>query len=539
MLSKLSLKFKLVSAFGITALVLGIVAWVGFKGALTSVEVSRGLSREHIPQLASIAQMCQVVTAIRMEYNAIINPEYPAAERSKMPGRFEALWKEFDDANKKWEDIEMTADEERQWKDLENLITAWHSDDARFMSELQRYVQARPGAEEQQCLARCNDIYFSSLRASSKVVLESMDETSASSEQEAINQGLSAEKQSASSKAQSILFGIAGILGALAFGIFLSISISRQLQQIAAAAGDGATQIASASDQVSSSAQSVAEGTQEQAASIEETSSSLEELSSMTKQNADNAKTAAHLMTDAQALVEKATTGAEQMDQAMSEIKSASDQTSKIVKTIDEIAFQTNLLALNAAVEAARAGEAGKGFAVVAEEVRNLALRAAEAAKNTGSLIEDNVTRVAGGVQIVSHLKTALSEVTMSSLKVSNLVGEVSAASDEQSRGIEQINTAVTQMNQVTQQNAANAEESASAAEELNSQAASLRTSVNELLALVNGDGHNVQENVHATVRRTPLRSPAPAPTRRGKAAPEKPRPVKVIPLDDSEINQF
>jgi len=254
----------------------------------------------------------------------------------------------------------------------------------------------------------------------------------------------------------------------------------------------------------------------------------------MTRQNADNTKTVAHLMSEAKTLVDKASRGSEQMGTAMKEIKSASDQTSKIIKTIDEIAFQTNLLALNAAVEAARAGEAGKGFAVVAEEVRNLAMRAAEAAKNTGSLIEENVSRVAGGVQIVDSLKSGLEDVTVSSGKVANLVNEIAAASDEQSKGIEQINVAVTQMNTVTQQNSGNAEESASAAEEMAGQAESLQELVQELTVLVNGRGTDDR------ARRMPQRPVNRQTTASSKTARTLIRPVKEIPLDArEELSRF
>lgn len=243
----------------------------------------------------------------------------------------------------------------------------------------------------------------------------------------------------------------------------------------------------SGSQQLSSAAQDVAQGSQEQAASIEETSSSLEELSSMTKQNADNANVAAHLMSESQQFIDSSSQSIVAMDTAMKDIKGASDQTSKIVKTIDEISFQTNLLALNAAVEAARAGEAGKGFAVVAEEVRNLAMRAAEAAKNTSVLIEENVDRVNNGVAIVEGLKSALNEVTNSTAKVSGLVAEVAAASSEQSKGIDQINIAVTQMNSVTQKNASNSDESASAATEMSNHADELNQQIRTLLSIVNG----------------------------------------------------
>jgi methyl-accepting chemotaxis protein len=204
---------------------------------------------------------------------------------------------------------------------------------------------------------------------------------------------------------------------------------------------------------------SLAEASSEQAASGEETSSSLEEMSSMTKQNADNANTANNLMKEANQVIASANTSMGHLTTSMGEISKASEETQKIVKTIDEIAFQTNLLALHAAVEAARAGEAGAGFAVVADEVRNLAMRAADAAKNTASLIEGTVKKIKEGVNLVQTTNDGFSKVAESSNKVGDLLGEIAAASKEQAQGIEQINIAVSEMDKVTQQNAAGSEE--------------------------------------------------------------------------------
>jgi methyl-accepting chemotaxis protein len=215
-------------------------------------------------------------------------------------------------------------------------------------------------------------------------------------------------------------------------------------------------------------------------------------MASMTKQNADNAKQARGLAENARVEVNKGFESMKRLSTAVEKIKRSSDETAKIVKTIDEIAFQTNLLALNAAVEAARAGDAGKGFAVVAEEVRNLAMRSAEAAKNTANLIEESVKNADGGVVINEEVLKNLNEIHSEVTKVSEVVAEIAAASEQQSQGVDQINTAIEQMNQVTQQTAANAEESASAAEELSGQA-------NEMNSMV-GSFHltgNMQQNHH------------------------------------------
>ena len=298
----------------------------------------------------------------------------------------------------------------------------------------------------------------------------------------------------------------------------------------------GTDQTYLSSTQVSESSQSLAEGSSRQAASIEETSASMEEISSMTKQNSANAAQADNLMMNANKIINMATESMEQVISSMDDISKASEETSKIIKTIDEIAFQTNLLALNAAVEAARAGEAGAGFAVVADEVRNLAMRAADAAKNTAEMIEGTVNKINDGSILVSDTNEAFSRVAESSIKVGQLVSEISKASKEQSNGIEQVANTFEDMDRVVQQNATDAEESASAAEIMTTQTEQLREYVGDLVLLVSGkkDQGTTLDN-YRTIKTIPSRPESSKRKKNLTRRPEEIRVVKYIPVDTDE----
>jgi methyl-accepting chemotaxis protein len=285
---------------------------------------------------------------------------------------------------------------------------------------------------------------------------------------------------------------------------------------------------------------------------LEETSSSLEEMSSMTKQNADHANQAKAMMSEANTIVEKVDHHMKDMAAAIVEITKSSEETGKIIKTIDEIAFQTNLLALNAAVEAARAGEAGAGFAVVADEVRNLAMRASEAAKNTSNLIENTIKAVRKGNEMTNATQEAFKENAAISKKIAQLVDEIATASEEQSHGITQVNTAVAEMDKVTQSTAANAEESAAASEELNAQAEQMKSFVEDLARVVGGSG-NGSRSVHTAsgshaghTRKAPgpahIALPAPVKKAVGKGvfkARGKSTPEQVIPMNEGSFKDF
>lgn len=283
---------------------------------------------------------------------------------------------------------------------------------------------------------------------------------------------------------------------------------------------DGARQVTAASAQLSIASSQLADGSARQAASLEQTSASLEEVSSMTRNNADNAGQCDGLMKDVRQVVEKANRSMADQTAAMTDITRASEATSKIIKTIDEIAFQTNLLALNAAVEAARAGEAGAGFAVVADEVRSLAMRAAEAAKNTATLIEGTVKKVKSGAALVRKTNEDFAEVSEMAAKVGSLVSEIALASNEQSQGIGQVTAAMTEIDRVTQETAASSEECASASEELSAQAVHMQAYVEDLGLLVGGKSAQRTKDQKITGKLVKA-----GPSRRGLSTPPKVSP--------------
>ncbi len=284
-----------------------------------------------------------------------------------------------------------------------------------------------------------------------------------------------------------LAIALVGILAIVGVALLMARSITGPINRVIRGMQASADQVASASTQVSSASQQLAEGASEQASSLEETSASLEIMASGAKISANNSEQANGKSQDAKAQAERGQAAMVQLNSAMEKIKSSSDETAKIIKTIDEIAFQTNLLALNAAVEAARAGDAGKGFAVVAEEVRNLAQRSAEAAKGTAELIAGSKENSNLGVTATDEVSNILEEVVSGIMEVSDLIKDVTTSANEQSRSVGEINTAVSQLDSVTQSNAAGAEESASAAEEMSAQASEMQSLVQQLVAIITG----------------------------------------------------
>ncbi|MDY6944174.1 MAG: methyl-accepting chemotaxis protein [Pseudomonadota bacterium] len=316
-----------------------------------------------------------------------------------------------------------------------------------------------------------------------------------------------------------------------------------KLSDIVGSVRHGADSVGSAARQISSGNDDLSQRTQEQASALEQTASSMEEMTATVKQNADNARQASQLAVGAREQADRGGAVVGRAVGAMSEISDSSKRIADIIDVIDEIAFQTNLLALNAAVEAARAGEQGRGFAVVATEVRALAQRSATAAKEIKDLINDSVGKVKAGTELVDASGRSLTEIVASVKRVADIVAEISAASEEQASGIDQVNTAVTQMDTTTQQNAALVEESAAASKAMEQQAQALVEKVS--FFSVNGGSYqaaapasftsNVSSAPRASVTSMPVRRPAPVRSATAAAS----RPMAKASGDDSSWQEF
>ncbi len=338
----------------------------------------------------------------------------------------------------------------------------------------------------------------------------------------------------------NLIVSSVGILLAIIIAFFMVRQMINMISSSVIGVSEGAEQVASAATQISDSSQQLAEGAQEQAASVEEVTSSLVQTRATVDQNAQNAREADMLSKDANESAKLGYKHIKELTTSMTEINASSRKIANIIKTIDEIAFQTNLLALNAAVEAARAGEHGLGFAVVAEEVRNLAQRSADAAKDTANIIEQSIEQVRKGNDITSETNKAFEDILDKVKKVGDITGEIALASKEQATGVQQISEAMNQVDQVTQTMASNSEESAAASEEMSAQAVQMKSSIAQVADIfgikvdnntyVKSSNHNVQMNTSISKKRSNT----------GFAISKSmKKPSEIMPLDEDDIKEF
>ncbi|NLW88013.1 MAG: methyl-accepting chemotaxis protein [Planctomycetes bacterium] len=547
---------KLISGFlAVACITLGLGV-LGHVGIVRSADAVDNIGAIRLPSMRAVLELREVQQGVLNGERGLIHPGMMApAVRQAQYKWLDGCWERAQQTWKRYDAIPKSQDEALAAKELAAAWEEWtqkHYIVRKLSNDKDALVAQGLDLQDPKVLNLDQQAFDASLAARGSALkvttcLGKITDVTQAAADEAVasSHGLAAFLKTLSMIAVTI-----GVVLALGLGILIARSINRALRRAAADLSAGAEQTASAAAQVSSSSQSLAQGASQQAAAIEETTSSVEEMSSMTRQNAANAGEAKTLSGAARSAADKGMEAMTRMSRAIDDIKKSSDDTAKIIKTIDEIAFQTNLLALNAAVEAARAGEAGKGFAVVAEEVRNLAQRSAEAAKNTAALIEGSVKNSDNGVAISKEVGEALQEIAEGSRKANDLVTEIAAASNEQAQGIEQINKAVAQLDAVTQQAAANAEESASASEELNAQAEELNGIVRQLQALVDGTGEEpvhkqaVHELHFAHTPTAAAKTQGARQVKQAKAPKAQMRPQQLaaheaLPLDDKELASF
>jgi len=388
--------------------------------------------------------------------------------------------------------------------DLASDLDGW----SRANDEVTRLAAAGNAAEAAKAALKSGDSFKARSRAATDEIV--------GREQEALQADVEAVKTRTASVRVMVFAGVLVALLVAGLAVYSMLSANRSLWAQSQELREGTEHVVAAAGQVATSAQGLSQASTHQAASLQETSASMEEMASMTRKNAENAIQAAELATDVAHQVRNANDALSDMVSSMTAIRESSNKVAKIIKVIDEIAFQTNILALNAAVEAARAGEAGMGFAVVAGEVRNLAQRSAQAAKDTASLLEESIARSQEGTGRVEQVAQAIASITENVARVKGMVEEVRQASGQQAQGIDQVTQAIAQMESVTQTTAATAEESAAASEELNAQAEQSMAVVRRLEMLVNGKVASAERARHL---KPAGRAEAPARPAPGQAA--------------------
>ena len=529
-----TIRQRLFVAFAAVTIITVVVGCIGYYSASTSSTALAEVGQNRLPSVQSLLIISEAQTAVDSGENALLAKNMTAETRQAQYKRFDEARARYEAAWKIYDPLPQTAEEAGVWKEFVPAWQAWWKDHEKFV-EMARAYEKNPTDALYADMSQQGLVTIGATFSKAESLLTKVVEIN-----EKLGADAAAESIASAARTRFIMvlaLVLATVLAA-GLGILITSSLNRVLSDRVNELRQGSEQVTAAAGQVSAAAQGLSQGATEQAASLEETSASMEEMAAMTRRNAESAGEAARLMTQVHDRVNTSNHDLGEMVTAMGAIQESSGKISKIIKTIDEIAFQTNILALNAAVEAARAGEAGMGFAVVADEVRNLAQRAATAAKDTAVLIEEAGRNAQIGNDRVAKVRDSIAGLTDDVTKVKTIATEVSTASQQQSQGIDQVTQAISQMEKVTQTTAATAEESAAASEELNAQAETSMGVVQDIERLVRGADGVTSVTVKRPSRKALVAGPNTADKTPARVIPMKEKPID-IPMGDGTFGKF
>lgn len=469
-----NLKQRILAGFAAIILVLLVIGIYSFTNTSNTSTLLTSLANKDLPKLRTALSLQASIYNYRMPVLILSGETNPDAREDQLRK-----------LNLRKQVMQQLRDEYEQMVDNQQAKSLYD----RFQQSFERWVTL---TEENLEFSQNGDYYSASMHRSEQSVpafdelaveLESVIDFYKTQNDVVISNSLDNVK---SARNTTTIFVVLAIILSLVISFFMNGFITKPLVELANRLNNGAEQTKGAAEQVANTSQELASGSSRQAASVEETSASVEEVSSMAMANTEDSVEADMMMKgEVMENLRDIQTKMSRMSETIKETVEMSKETANIVKTIDEIAFQTNLLALNAAVEAARAGEAGAGFAVVAEEVRNLAMRSAEAAKNTAELIENSNNKILEADKVYESAMEAIKRNNDSSTNIGNALNKISDASKEQVTNIDQIKSAIGEIDSVVQSNAAVAEEAAAASEQLNAQAEEVLAAVNEMMGFL------------------------------------------------------